>query len=144
MTHVTPFSNPFLLGFETVEKILQRIGKADEAYPAYNIERLHKNNDDANHIRITLAVAGFKINHLNILLDDNQLVIHGKQTDNQNHQYLYRGIAARQFQRTFVLAEGMHVANAELKNGLLSINLYQQKLKKEIKQIPIKVSSGES
>ncbi|WP_330168480.1 Hsp20 family protein [Bartonella grahamii] len=143
MTHVTPFSNPFLLGFETVEKILQRIGKADEAYPAYNIERLHK-NDDANHIRITLAVAGFKINHLNILLDDNQLVIHGKQTDNQNHQYLYRGIAARQFQRTFVLAEGMHVTNAELKNGLLSINLFQPKLKKEIKQIPIKVSSGES
>ncbi|PIT70260.1 Hsp20 family protein [Bartonella tribocorum] len=140
---VTPFSNPFLLGFETVEKILQRIGKADEAYPAYNIERLHK-NDDANHIRITLAVAGFKINHLNILLDDNQLVIHGKQTDNQNHQYLYRGIAARQFQRTFVLAEGMHVTNAELKNGLLSINLYKPKLKKEIKQIPIKVSSGES
>ncbi|WP_375648727.1 Hsp20 family protein [Bartonella sp. OT172YNZD] len=143
MTHVTPFSNPFLLGFETVEKILQRIGKADEAYPAYNIERLHK-NDDANHIRITLAVAGFKINHLNILLDDNQLVIHGKQTDNQNHQYLYRGIAARQFQRTFVLAEGMHVTNAELKNGLLSISLYQPKLKKEVKQIPIKVSSGES
>lgn len=130
MTHVTPFSNPFLLGFETVEKILQRIGKADEAYPAYNIERLHK-NDDANHIRITLAVAGFKINHLNILLDDNQLVIHGKQTDNQNHQYLYRGIAARQFQRTFVLAEGMHVTNAELKNGLLSINLFQPKLKKK-------------
>ncbi|WP_375610022.1 MULTISPECIES: Hsp20 family protein [unclassified Bartonella] len=143
MTHVTPFSNPFLLGFETVEKTLQRIGKADEAYPAYNIERLHK-NDDANHIRITLAVAGFKINHLNILLDDNQLVIHGKQTDNQNHQYLYRGIAARQFQRIFILAEGMHVANAELKNGLLSINLYQPRLKKEIKQIPIKVSSGES
>ncbi|WP_208441037.1 Hsp20 family protein [Bartonella raoultii] len=143
MTHVTPFSNPFLLGFETVEKILQRIGKADEAYPAYNIERLHK-NDDANHIRITLAVAGFKINHLNILLDDNQLVIHGKQTDNQNHQYLYRGIAARQFQRIFVLAEGMNVTNAELKNGLLSINLYQPKLKKEIKQIPIKVSRDES
>ncbi|WP_175868420.1 Hsp20 family protein [Bartonella gabonensis] len=143
MTHVTPFSNPFLLGFETVEKILQRIGKADEAYPAYNIERLHK-NDDANHIRITLAVAGFKIDHLNILLDDNQLVIHGKQTDNQNHQYLYRGIAARQFQRIFVLAEGMNVTNAELKNGLLSINLYQPKLKKEIKQIPIKVRSGES
>ncbi|PIT71019.1 Hsp20 family protein [Bartonella tribocorum] len=143
MTHVTPFSNPFLLGFETVEKILQRIGKADEAYPAYNIERLHK-NDNANHIRITLAVAGFKINHLNILLDDNQLVIHGKQTDNQNPQYLYRGIAARQFQRTFVLAEGMHVTNAELKNGLLSINLHQPKLKKEIKQIPIEVSSSES
>ncbi|EJF85492.1 Hsp20 family protein [Bartonella rattimassiliensis] len=143
MTHVTPFSNPFLLGFETVEKTLQRIGKADEAYPAYNIERLHK-NDDANHIRITLAVAGFKVNHLNILLDDNQLVIHGKQKDSQNHQYLYRGIAARQFQRTFVLAEGMHVTNAELKNGLLSINLYQPKLKREIKQIPIKVSSSES
>ncbi|UNF40597.1 Hsp20 family protein [Bartonella krasnovii] len=143
MTHVTPFSNPFLLGFETVEKILQRIGKTDEAYPAYNIERLHK-NDDANHLRITLAVAGFKINHLNILLDDNQLVIHGKQTDNQNHQYLYRGIAARQFQRIFVLAEGMNVTNAELKNGLLSINLYQPKLKKEIKQIPIKVSRSES
>ncbi|QEE13081.1 Hsp20 family protein [Bartonella krasnovii] len=142
MTHVTPFSNPFLLGFETVEKILQRIGKTDEAYPAYNIERLHK-NDDANHLRITLAVAGFKINHLNILLDDNQLVIHGKQTDNQNHQYLYRGIAARQFQRIFVLAEGMNVTNAELKNGLLSINLYQPKLKKEIKQIPIKVSRSE-
>ncbi|WP_142416225.1 Hsp20 family protein [Bartonella massiliensis] len=143
MIHVTSFSNPFLLGFETVEKTLQRIGKADEAYPAYNIERLHK-NDDANHIRVTLAVAGFKANHLNILLDDNQLVIHGKQTDNQNHQYLYRGIAARQFQRTFVLAEGMNVTNAELKNGLLSINLYQPKLKKEIKQIPIKVSRGES
>ncbi|GAA5104672.1 Hsp20 family protein [Bartonella jaculi] len=141
MTHVTPFSNPFLLGFETVEKILQRIGKADEAYPAYNIERLHK-NDEASHIRITLAVAGFKINDLSVSLDDNQLIIHGKQTDNQNHQYLYRGIAARQFQRIFVLAEGMHVTNAELKNGLLSINLHQPKPRKQIKQIPIKVSSS--
>ncbi|WP_074381147.1 Hsp20 family protein [Bartonella doshiae] len=143
MTHVTPFSNPFLLGFETVEKTLQRIGKADEAYPAYNIERLNKNDDDANHIRITLAVAGFKINNLSIMLDDNQLIIHGKQIDNQNHQYLYRGIAARQFQRTFVLAEGMKVTNAELKNGLLSINLHQPKLKKQVEQIPINVSSGE-
>ncbi|WP_317992557.1 Hsp20 family protein [Bartonella gliris] len=141
MTHVTPFSNPLLLGFEAVEKILQRISKADEAYPAYNIERLHK-NDDANHIRITLAVAGFQINNLSILLDGNQLIIHGKQTNNQNHQYLYRGIAARQFQRTFLLAEGMQVTNAELKNGLLSINLHQPKLKKQTKQIPIKVSSG--
>lgn len=141
MTHVTPFSNPFLLGFETVEKILQRIGKADESYPAYNIERLNK-NDDANHIRITLAVAGFKVNNLSIALDDNQLIIHGKQMDNQNHQYLYRGIASRQFQRTFVLAEGMHVTNAELKNGLLSINLHQPKSKKQIKQIPIKVSNS--
>ncbi|WP_019219182.1 Hsp20 family protein [Bartonella florencae] len=142
MTHVTPFSNPFLLGFETIEKTLRRIGKADEAYPAYNIERLNK-NDEANHIRITLAVAGFKVDNLNILLDDNQLIIHGKQTDNQNHQYLYHGIAARQFQRIFVLAEGMHVTNAELKNGLLSINLYQPKLKKQTKQIPIKISNGE-
>ncbi|WP_336293703.1 Hsp20 family protein [Bartonella sp. CB169] len=142
MTHVTPFSNPFLLGFETVEETLRRIGKADETYPAYNIERLHKNND-ASYIRITLAVAGFTVNNLNILLDDNQLIIHGKQIDNQNHQYLHRGIAARQFQRTFVLAEGMHVTNAELKNGLLSINLHQPKLKKQVKQIPIKVSSSE-
>ncbi|MCZ2157741.1 Hsp20 family protein [Bartonella sp. 220] len=143
MTHVTPFSNPFLLGFETIEKTLQHIGKADEAYPAYNIERLHK-NDDANHIRITLAVAGFKVDNLTITLDDNQLIIHGKRTDNQNHQYLYHGIAARQFQRTFVLAEGMHVTNAELKNGLLSINLHQPKVKKQTRQIPIKVSSNES
>ncbi|MBX4335344.1 Hsp20 family protein [Bartonella raoultii] len=142
MTHATPFSNPFLLGFETVEKTLRRIGKADEAYPAYNIERLHK-SDDANHIRITLAVAGFKVDNLSILLDDNQLIIYGKQTDNQNHQYLYRGIAARQFQRIFVLAEGMHVTNAELKNGLLSINLYQPKSKKQTKHIPINVSSDE-
>ncbi|UTO28472.1 Hsp20 family protein [Bartonella harrusi] len=141
MTHVTPFSNPFLLGFETIEKTLRRLGKADETYPAYNIERLHK-NDDANHIRITLAVAGFKVDNLNILLDDNQLIIHGKQTDNQNHQYLYHGIAARQFQRTFVLAEGMHVTNAELKNGLLSINLHQPKVKKQTKQIPIGVSDS--
>ncbi|EJF79312.1 16 kDa heat shock protein A [Candidatus Bartonella washoeensis] len=143
MTDVTPFSNPLLLGFEAVEKILQRISKTDESYPAYNIERLHK-NDDANYMRITLAVAGFKVNNLNILLDGNQLIIHGKQTNSQNHQYLYRGIAARQFQRTFILAEGMHVTNAELKNGLLSINLHQPKLKKQTKQIPIKVGSGES
>ncbi|MET3588989.1 HSP20 family molecular chaperone IbpA [Bartonella silvatica] len=143
MTHVTPFSNPFLLGFETVEKTLRRIGKTDESYPAYNIERLHK-NDDENHIRITLAVAGFKVDDLNILLDDNQLIVHGKQTDNQNHQYLYHGIAARQFQRTFILAEGVHVTNAELKNGLLSISLYQPKAKKQVKQIPIKVSDTES
>ncbi|WP_455474207.1 Hsp20 family protein [Bartonella sp. B30(2025)] len=142
MAHVTPFSNPLLLGFETVEKTLRRIGKADEAYPAYNIERLNK-NDDGNHIRITLAVAGFKVDNLNILLDDNQLIIHGKQTDNQNHQYLYRGIAARQFQRTFVLAEGMQVINAELKNGLLLINLHQPKPKKQTKQIPIKVSDNQ-
>ncbi|AGF73977.1 heat shock protein [Bartonella australis AUST/NH1] len=142
MTHVTPFSNPRLLGFETVEKTLQRIGKADEAYPAYNIERFHK-DDDKNHIRITLAVAGFKVKDLGIFLEDNQLIIHGKQTYNQNHQYLHRGIASRQFQRTFILAEDMHVANAELKNGLLSINLHQPKSKKQTKQIPIEVSSEE-
>ncbi|WP_455466146.1 Hsp20 family protein [Bartonella sp. B39] len=142
MTHVTPFSNPLLLGFEAVEKILQRISKTDENYPAYNIERLHK-NDNASHIRITLAVAGFKVNNLSILLDGNQLIIHGKQTTNQNNQYLYCGIAARQFQRTFLLADGMQVTNAELKNGLLSINLRQPKLKKQIKQIPIRVSDSE-
>ncbi|WP_455479469.1 Hsp20 family protein [Bartonella sp. B23] len=142
MTHVTSFSNPLLLGFEAMEKILQRISKTDESYPAYNIERLHK-NDNASHIRITLAVAGFKVNNLSILLDDNQLIIHGKQSINQNHQYLYCGIAARQFQRTFLLADGMQVTNAELKNGLLSINLHQPKLKKQIKQIPIKVIGSE-
>ncbi|WP_455477100.1 Hsp20 family protein [Bartonella sp. B41] len=142
MTYVTPFSNPLLLGFETVENTLQKIGKTDDAYPGYNIERLHK-NDDANHMRITLAVAGFKIDNLSIFLSDNQLTIHGKRTSDQNHQYLYRGIAARQFQRTFILADGMHVTNAKLKNGLLSINLYQQRSKKRVQQIPITVNNDE-
>ncbi|MEQ9643597.1 MAG: Hsp20 family protein [Alphaproteobacteria bacterium] len=119
MTRVSTFNNPHLLGFDHFERVLDRVAKsASDGYPPYNIEQT-----GANGLRITLAVAGFSRDDLEVVAEDNQLIIRGKQTDDPTRQYLHRGIAARQFRRAFVLAEGIEIAGASLDNGLLNIDL---------------------
>jgi HSP20 family molecular chaperone IbpA len=112
-------NSPLLLGFDHFERVLDRAAKtANDGYPPYNIEQLGENG-----LRITLAVAGFTQDDLEITTEDNQLIIRGRQTEAKDKVYLHRGIAARQFQRTFVLAEGIEIAGAHLDNGLLHIDL---------------------
>jgi HSP20 family molecular chaperone IbpA len=123
MTRMTPFSSPLLLGFDAIEKTLERVAKNGDGYPPYNIERLRDQNGCADRLRITLAVAGFAEDDLEITIEDSELTVRGRQSDETEREYLHRGIAARQFQRIFVLADGMRVSGAELRNGLLAIDL---------------------
>lgn len=123
MSHVSLFSSPLLLGFDRVERMLDRVAKsANDGYPPYNIEQIGENS-----LRITLAVAGFTLDQLAVTLEDNQLTIRGKQVEEANRVYLHRGIAARQFQRSFVIAEGIQISAARLDNGLLHIELQRPK-----------------
>lgn len=132
------FSNPLLLGFEEIERMIDRAGKgAGDAYPPYNIERVAMEDGRSELLRITLAVAGFSREQLEITLEDNQLSIRGKQQDDKAREYLYRGIAARQFQRTFVLADGIEVQSADLSNGLLSIDLVRLEPERLVRRIEI-------
>ena len=118
-TRLSVFNSPFLLGFDHFERTLDRVSKSGaDGYPPYNIEQV---GDDA--LRITLAVAGFHAEDLNVQVETNQLVIRGRQEDDKTRVYLHRGIAARQFQRSFVLAEGIEVTGASIDNGLLHIDL---------------------
>ena len=135
MTRVSVFSSPLLLGFDHIERVLDRVNKtAAEGYPPYNIEQTR-----AHRLRITLAVAGFAEDDLNVTVEDNQLVIRGKQQEeNANRVYLHRGIAARQFTRNFVLAEGIEVSDAEIVNGLLHVDLEQPVPEPKVTQIKIK------
>ncbi len=141
MSRISGFSSPFLLGFEEIERVLDQVTRTtNDGYPPYNIERIRKNKSSDNSpdiIRITLAVAGFSDNELDITLEENQLLIKGCQVDDGKREYLHRGIAARQFQRSFVLAEGLEIRNAELESGLLSINLVQPIIEKHVKKIKI-------
>jgi HSP20 family molecular chaperone IbpA len=123
MSRVPSLSSPFLLGFDEIERALERVAKSSDGYPPYNIERLPAAEGSPERLRITLAVAGFTRDQLDVTVEENQLVIRGRQNDDKTRQFLHRGIAARQFQRTFVLAEGMDVLGADLNNGLLSIDL---------------------
>ena len=123
MSRVPSLSSPFLLGFDEIERALDRVSKAADGYPPYNIERVIRGEKNPECLRITLAVAGFTRDQLDVTVEESQLVIRGRQQDDKTRLYLHRGIAARQFQRTFVLAEGMEVLGADLKNGLLSIDL---------------------
>ena len=121
MNRITAFNSPLLLGFDHFEQLLDRVAKsANDGYPPYNIERVSENG-----LRITLAVAGFAREDLQILAEDNQLIVRGRQTDDEDRVYVHRGIAARQFQRSFVLAEGIEISGASLDNGLLNIELVQ-------------------
>ena len=137
MTRMTPFSSPLLLGFDTMEKTLERVAKAGDSYPPYNIERLAGAEDCADRLRITLAVAGFTEADLDVSIEENQLVIRGRQVEDGPRDFLHRGIASRQFQRVFVLADGMRVTAAELKNGLLSIDLDRPRPERLVKKINI-------
>lgn len=138
MSRMGMFSNPLLLGFEEIERMIDRAGKgAGDAYPPYNIERVTMEDGRSELLRITLAVAGFTREQLEITLEDNQLSIRGKQQDDKAREYLYRGIAARQFQRTFVLADGIEVQSADLSNGLLSIDLVRLEPERLVRRIEI-------
>lgn len=141
MSRMTPFSSPLLLGFDTMEKTLERIAKGSEGYPPYNIERIRASADGSKseRLRITLAVAGFRDEDLEVTTEENQLVIRGRQSENDGREYLHRGIAARQFQRMFVLADGMQVVSAELKNGLLSVDLIRPEPERMVRKINISV-----
>jgi HSP20 family molecular chaperone IbpA len=131
-------SSPLLLGFDEIERLIDRAGKsASDGYPPYNIERFAQDGESAETLRITLAVAGFTRDQLDITLEDNQLTVRGKQQDDKQREYLYRGIAARQFQRTFVLADGIEVRTADLEHGLLSIDLVRHEPERLIRNIAI-------
>ena len=137
MSRVPSLSSPFLLGFDEIERALDRVAKAADGYPPYNIERIPRDNGHPERLRITLAVAGFTRDQLDVSIEESQLVIRGRQQDDKDRQFLHRGIAARQFQRTFVLADGMEVLGADLKNGLLSIDLARPIPERVIKTIKI-------
>jgi HSP20 family molecular chaperone IbpA len=128
------FASPLFLGFDHLEQMLERASKtSSDGYPPYNIEQTGPAG-----LRITLAVAGFTMDDLQITQEDNQLVIRGRQTDDsQGRVFLHRGIAARQFQRTFVMAEGIEVRGAWLDNGLLHIELAKPQPEVRVKTIPI-------
>lgn len=132
----THFNNPLLLGFDHFERLLERTARAaNDGFPPYNIE------EAAGAICITLAVAGFSRDELSVTVEDNQLVIRGKQTETADRTFLHRGIAARQFQRAFVLADGIEVTGADLENGLLSIQLARTKPESITRKIDIKNGS---
>jgi HSP20 family molecular chaperone IbpA len=139
MSRISFTSHPFLLGFEQLDQLVERTAKSgSDGYPPYNIERVGRDGSDPERLRITLAVAGFTRDQLDVFIEESQLVIRGRQQDDKSRQYLHRGIAARQFQRTFVLAEGMEVLGADLKNGLLSIDLVRPEPERVVKTIAIK------
>ena len=133
MARITAFNSPLLLGFEHLEQILDRASRTSaEGYPPYNIEQTSDNG-----LRITLAVAGFSMNDLSVTIEDNQLMIRGRQVEDSDRVYIHRGIAARQFQRSFVLAEGIDVAGADMYNGLLHVDLERIVPEPEVRTIHI-------
>ncbi len=138
MTRLSLFNSPLLLGFDHFEELLDRAAKGSaEGYPPYNIEQVGESG-----LRITLAVAGFREHELAVQVEDNQLNVRGKQHDDAERVYLHRGIAARQFQRSFVLAEGIEVAGAELDNGLLHIDLLRPAPENRVRNVKIRRADG--
>ena len=139
MSQMSVFSSPFMLGFDELERLLDHATKtAGDGYPPYNIERVMATNDQADALRITLAVAGFSRQELEITLQDNQLTITGRQLGQEDKRdYLHRGIAARQFKKTFVLANGMEVQGADMENGLLCIDLIRPEPQRIVRNIEI-------
>ena len=139
MNRMPPFSSPLLLGFDAMEKTIERLAKSGDSYPPYNIERIRAADGVAERLRITLAVAGFCEDDLEVTIEENQLVVRGRQRDEGERDFIHRGIAARQFQRCFVLADGMRVNAAELRNGLLSIDLDRPQPDRLVRKINISV-----
>jgi HSP20 family molecular chaperone IbpA len=137
MSRVSLFSAPFLLGFDTFEERVDRLAKASDGYPPFNIERT-LDGDGVERFLVSIAVAGFSKGELDVIAEDNQLLVRGRQKDEADRQYLHRGIAARQFQRNFLLADGVVVKEAELKNGMLIITLLRPKAEKIARIIEIR------
>lgn len=138
MSRLSLFNSPLLLGFDQFERALDRVSKATaDGYPPYNVEQISEDS-----LRLTLAVAGFKSEELSVHIEDNQLVIRGKQADEADRVYLHRGIAARQFQRSFVLADGIEVVGAALDNGLLNIDLRRRAAEGMVRAIEIRTPAG--
>jgi len=139
VTRLSVFNSPLLLGFDHFERVLDRVSKTSaEGYPPYNIEQLGE-----NRLRITLAVAGFAMADLAVSVEENQLIIRGRQSeDDDGRVYLHRGIASRQFQRSFVLAEGIEVQGATLDNGLLHIDLARPRPEVRVRTIQIESPAG--
>ena len=137
MNRTLLFDSPFLLGFDHTRALIERAAKAaGEGYPPYNVEELGE-----GQVRITLAVAGFSAAQLEVTLEDNQLNIAGKREGAEGERaYLHRGIAARGFIRSFILADGMAVEGASLEHGLLHIDLFRPEPEKKVKQIPIRTA----
>ncbi len=134
MSRVSVFNSPLLLGFEHFERALDRVSKTTDGYPPYNVEQLGE-----DHLRITLAVAGFGPDDLEVRIEDTQLVIRGRQQDDDSGRvFLHRGIASRQFQRSFVLSEGIEVVGASLDNGLLNIDLRHVRPDPKVRTVEIK------
>ena len=133
MTKLTLGAHPYLLGFDQLERLVERSAKSENGYPPYNIESAGE-----NAFRITLAVAGFRDEDLSITLEDRQLVIRGRHSeDERDRVFLHRGIAARQFQRSFVLADGVEVTGARLENGLLHVDLRRSVPEAVVRRIEI-------
>ena len=138
MSRLSLFNSPLVLGFDHFERVLDRVSRsAADGYPPYNVEQT-----GANQLRIILAVAGFTLDELSVGIEDNELVVRGKQVDDENRVYLHRGIAARQFQRRFVLAEGIEVTGAALANGLLSVELVRPEI--EARSRSVEIRDGEN
>lgn len=134
MNRMPTFNSPLLLGFDHLERILDHVSKSSaEGYPPYNIEQIGDRG-----LRITLAVAGFGLDDLSVSLEDNQLLIRGRRKEDDGARvFLHRGIATRQFQRSFVLAEGIEIIGATLDSGLLNIDLQRQEPKSQVRNIHI-------
>ena len=137
MSRVSMFSAPFLLGFDAFEERVDRLSKAADGYPPYNIERA-TGADGIETFLISIAVAGFGSSELEVIAEDNQLLVRGRQKDDGSREFLHRGIAARQFQRAFLLADGMEVEKATLLNGMLSIAVIRPKAEKIARRIEIR------
>jgi len=137
MSRVSLFSAPFLLGFDAYEERIDRLSRAADGYPPYNIERTVE-ADGSESFLISIAVAGFAQSELDILQEDNQLLVRGKQKDDPGREYLHRGIAARQFQRSFLLADGVEVKGAVLEHGMLVISVIRPMAEKLSRRIEIR------
>ena len=137
MVRLTALSSPLLLGFDNIERSLDKVSKSADGYPPYNIERIAASDADPEKLRITLAVAGFSQDQIEVTVEENQLAIRGRQHEEKPRDYLHRGIASRQFHRSFLLAEGMQVLGAELSQGLLMIDLVRPQPERVVKKIRI-------
>ena len=138
MSRTLTSHSPFLLGFDEFERLIDKATRpASDGYPPYNIERIAATDGEAERLRITLAVAGFARDQLEITVEEGQLVIRGGQSEDRERHFLHRGIAARQFQRVFLLAEGMKVAGADLLDGLLTVDLVRPEQARLVKKIDI-------